>query len=163
MRRASPHEEIGFPVTRYRAIGDVCRSFPNRHDVHFPLPNWCGATGAAHRGRSAQLVQERPLEEAAALDEEAAIDGFMRHVHVRIAWKRLAKPVGDLLWRPLQGELLRDQASDAGMRGEAKWFRAATPVPGAVIRARGAIVGSTPIPAHFAAHRGWWPTQLATD
>ena len=51
------------------------------------------------------------LQHAAGLDEEAAIDRFVRYLHVLLGWKLLLQPAGDLLRRPLQRELLRHAPS----------------------------------------------------
>jgi len=51
------------------------------------------------------MLQQFPLEDAATLHKETAIDGLVRHVHVSIARKGAAKPAGDLLRRPLTRQL----------------------------------------------------------
>src|ERR1700676_4419940 len=69
------------------------------------------ALGATHPPRSTQLRRQLLLQHAAGLDEEAAIDRFVRYLHVLVGWELLLQPVGDLLRRPLQRELLRHAPS----------------------------------------------------
>ena len=69
------------------------------------------ALGAAHQPRSAQMCCQLFLQHATGLDEEAAIDRFVRYLHVLVGWELLLQPTGDLLRRPLQPELLRHAPS----------------------------------------------------
>ena len=67
--------------------------------------------GATHSPLSTQLRRELLLQHATGLDEEAAIDRFVRYLHVLVGWELLLKPTRDLLRRPLQRELLRHAPS----------------------------------------------------
>src|ERR1700721_4213144 len=69
------------------------------------------ALGATHSPRSTQLRRQLLLQHAAGLDEEAAIDRFVRYLHILVGWERLLQPAGDLLRRPLPRELLRHAPS----------------------------------------------------
>jgi hypothetical protein len=67
--------------------------------------------GATHPPRSTQLRRQFLFQHAAGLDEEAAIDRFVRYPHVLVGRELLLQPAGDLLRRPLQRELLRHAPS----------------------------------------------------
>src|SRR5215475_13542335 len=67
--------------------------------------------GVTHPPRSTQLRRQLLLQHAAGLDEEAAIDCFVRYLHVLVGWELLLQPAGDLLRRPLQRELQRHAPS----------------------------------------------------
>src|SRR6476469_3636794 len=69
------------------------------------------ALGVTHPPRSTQLRRQLLFQHAAGLDEEAAIDRFVRYLHVLVGWELLLQPTGDLLRRPLQRELLRHAPS----------------------------------------------------
>ena len=69
------------------------------------------ALGVTHPPRSTQLRRQLLFQHAAGLDEEAAIDRFVRYLHVLVGWELLLQPAGDLLRRPLQRELLRHAPS----------------------------------------------------
>jgi hypothetical protein len=53
----------------------------------------------------AEVLQQLAFEHTATLNEQGAINRFVRHLHVRIARKRTTKPARDLLRRPLAREL----------------------------------------------------------
>ena len=69
------------------------------------------ALGATHLPRSTQVCRQFLLQHAAGLDEEAAIDCFVRYLHVLVGRKLLLQPAGDLFRRPLPRELLRHAPS----------------------------------------------------
>src|ERR1700758_4206055 len=50
------------------------------------------ALGATHPPRSTQLRRQLLLQHAAGLDEEAAIDRFVRYLHVLVRWEILLQP-----------------------------------------------------------------------
>ena len=59
------------------------------------------ALGVTHPPRSTQLRRQLLLQHAAGLDEETAIDRFVRYLHVLVGWELLLQPAGDPLRRPL--------------------------------------------------------------
>ena len=63
------------------------------------------ALGATHPPRSTHLCRQFLLQHAAGLYEKAAIDRFVRYLHVSLRWKLLLQPAVDLLRQPLQREL----------------------------------------------------------
>ena len=69
------------------------------------------ALGATHPPRSTQMCRQLLLQHAAGLDEEAAVNRFVRYLHVLVGRELLLQPAGDLLRRPLQCELLRHAPS----------------------------------------------------
>jgi hypothetical protein len=54
----------------------------------------------------AQMSHQLLLQDASHLNEQAAIDRFVREQHVRVGWVLLLEPAGDLLRRPLQRQFL---------------------------------------------------------
>jgi hypothetical protein len=60
------------------------------------------------------MREQLAFENPAALDEQNAIDGFVRHLHVSIARKGVTKPASDLLGDRFATSLL---ATRAGSRG----------------------------------------------
>src|SRR5215467_6392582 len=69
------------------------------------------ALGATHPPRSTQIRRQLLLQHTAGLNEETAIDRFVRYLHVLVGWELLLQPAGDLFRRPLQRELLRHAPS----------------------------------------------------
>src|ERR1700694_5872750 len=92
------------------AVTDLCRPLSNRDGVKNLAWSWTEPRASARMPKEvleAKLPYEATLEDSATLDEEAPIDRFVRHLHIRIAWKRRPMPACDLLRRPLQRELRR--------------------------------------------------------
>ena len=106
-----PHTEI--LTVPHGAILNLGRPLANgNHIEDMPLSTLgVVALGATHPPRSAQLRHQLLLQHAAGLDEETAIDRFVRYLHVVVGCELLLQPAGDLLWRPLQRELLRHAPS----------------------------------------------------
>jgi hypothetical protein len=69
------------------------------------------AFGVTHLPPCTQLCRQLLLQHAARLNKETAIDRFVRNPHVSVGRELLLQPTGDLLWRPLQRELLRHAPS----------------------------------------------------
>jgi len=55
------------------------------------------ALGAAHPPRSTQVCRQLLLQHTTGLDKEAAIDRFVRYLHILIGRELLLQPAGDLL------------------------------------------------------------------
>src|SRR5262245_64186196 len=60
------------------------------------------ALGATHPPRSTQMRRQLLLQHTAGLNEETAIDRFVRYLHVLVGWELLLQRAGDLLRRALQ-------------------------------------------------------------
>jgi len=67
-----------------------------------------GTLGMAHLPPGAQVRHQLLLEHPTRLDEETAIDRFVRYLHVWIVRILPLQPARNLLRRPLQRQLLRD-------------------------------------------------------
>ncbi|WP_395396518.1 hypothetical protein WBP07_21570 (plasmid) [Novosphingobium sp. BL-8A] len=63
--------------------------------------------GLAHLAPGAQMRGQFLLEHPARLDEEAAMDRFVGYPHIWIVRILSLQPTRNLLWRPLQRQLLR--------------------------------------------------------
>src|SRR5687767_15419575 len=64
------------------------------------------AFGVPNLPRGPQLRRQLLLQHAACLNEEAAIDRFVRYPHALVGRELPLQPAGDLLRRPLKRELL---------------------------------------------------------
>ena len=78
------------------------------------------AFGVAHLPPCTQLCRQLLLQHAARLNKETAIDRFVRYPHISVGREMLLQPTGDLLWRPLQHELLRYATILGDLRHD--WF-----------------------------------------
>ena len=82
------------------------------HIGDFPLVvTRVAAFGVAHMSSGPQMHRQLFLQHAARLNEEAAIDRFVRYLHVLVGRELLLQPAGDLFRRPLQREFLRHTPS----------------------------------------------------
>ena len=117
-------------MPRHRAVLNGGGPLPNRDrpsDVSARLP--CRGTRTANRVPLTQLCLQCLFEHAAALDEQAEIDRFVRDVHGRIIRIRLTEPAGDLLERPRVRELGGHRVTQRGVPRQATPFRGAGRAP----------------------------------
>ena len=113
MRVVRSGKKVSFPMPRHGAIlnlGGPLADGDHIEDMSLSTLRVV-ALGATHPPRSTQLRRQFLLQHAAGLDEEAAIDRFVRYLHVSVGWELLLQPAGDLLRRPLQRQLLRHAPS----------------------------------------------------
>ena len=71
------HDQITFPVARYRTILGFCRAFTDRYrvgDLAQPLAFKTLVPGSAHRSGLAKVLQQLFLQGPAGLDEQALVD-----------------------------------------------------------------------------------------
>lgn len=121
-----PCEEVAFPVTRDGAVVDAGWALPDGHRID-DLP--AGLTGRRRKARSthglstAEVSEQRLLQHASALHEQAQVDRLMRHLHIWILGIGPLKPARDLLWRPIGFQLLRDAGAQRRMLRESTDLR----------------------------------------
>src|SRR5262245_28966461 len=108
MRAVRSGKKVSFPMAGHRAILNLGGPLANGdHIEDMSLSTLCiVALGPTHLPRSTQVRRQLLLQHAAGLDEEAAIDRFVRYLHILVGRKLLLQPAGDLLRRPLPRELL---------------------------------------------------------
>ena len=91
-------KKVSFPMPRHSAILNLGGPLADRdHIEDMPLSTLrVVALGVTHPPRSTQLRRQLLFQHAAGLDEEAAIDRFVRYLHVLVGWELLLQPAGDL-------------------------------------------------------------------
>src|ERR1700691_5859696 len=99
-------------------------------------------TVPTHPPRSTQLCSQFLLQHAAGPNEEAAIDRFVRYLHVLVGCDFLLQPARDLLRRPLQRELLRHAPSQLPVQRQTTRLGAQRPLPSTPISTPTARGGS---------------------
>src|SRR5215831_21170709 len=65
---------------------------------------------AAHPASTPEVLQQLFLQSPTGLDEQRAVDRLVRHLMRLVVWVRALEPPGHLDWRPLEPQLLSDQA-----------------------------------------------------
>jgi hypothetical protein len=106
-------KQITFPMAwdgTILGLGGTLADGDHIEDLSLPRPALC-AFGETHLPFGAQMRCQFLLEHPARLDEQTAIDGFMRYPHVWIARVLSPQPARYLLGRPLQRQLMRHQPS----------------------------------------------------
>ena len=95
VRPACAFQQIAFPMPGKRAVCDVRGPLTNRDGID-DLALFGTNTSAGSRVAKVALPAEVPaqgaLQNTAALNKQTAINRFVRHLHLRIARKRLSKP-----------------------------------------------------------------------
>ena len=86
MRIVRSGKKVSFPMPRHGAILNLGGALANRNHIEdMPLSTFrVVALGATHPPRSTQLRRQLLLQHAAGLNEEAAIDRFVRYLHVSV-------------------------------------------------------------------------------
>ena len=100
-------------MTWHGAFLDLARPFADGDGIDdLSQPSLGGATlGLAHLPRCAQVCHQLFLQYATGLNKETSIDRLVRQLHVLVGRELPLQPTGDLLWRPLERELLRNTPS----------------------------------------------------
>ena len=91
---------VAFPVTGYRPVFNAGRTLADRDGVgdSAVMVRLHGVMArTAHHSGAPQMRHQFLLQGAAGLDEEAAIDGLVRHVTAHIVWIGALEPTGNLL------------------------------------------------------------------
>src|ERR1700688_443135 len=96
-------KKVSFPMPRHGAILNLGGPLANGDHIEDTSLSTLRivALGATHPPCSTQMCRQLLLQDAAGLDEEAAIDRFVRYLHIWVARELLLQPAGDLLRRPL--------------------------------------------------------------
>ena len=82
-----PAQQIPFPMAGNRSVFRFRRSFPNRDgidDLAPGLPAVAGVSRAAHAPLRSQLVPQLFFQHSTGLNEQAAVDGFVKHSHALV-------------------------------------------------------------------------------
>src|SRR5258708_29072446 len=86
-----------------------------------------------------EVLQELPLQHPSGLDEQAAIDRFVRHLIIRLFRMGALEPASDLLGRPLPPQLGRYCPGQDRSATQLARLGTQGPIPGGLIGTRGAI------------------------
>jgi hypothetical protein len=70
------------------------------------------------------------LEDPAGLNEETAINRFVRNPHVGVRWKLALQPSGNLFGRPISSQLVGHEPSQTGLISKSTPFGPARLLPG---------------------------------
>src|SRR5215475_4265653 len=82
-----------------------------------------GMTRAPHVPLRAQLVHQLFFQYAPRLNEQAAVDGLVRHAHALVVGTASFQPSGNLLGRPVQHQFTRNDIAQLAVHGKQTTFR----------------------------------------
>jgi hypothetical protein len=103
------------------------------------------------------------LEDAARLDEQAAIDRLVRHLVSLIIGIGVLEPSRNLLRRPVLFQPGSDQLPQLFMHRQLARLRPKRSIPGPPVRDCGTIPSTTAIAPELAAHCRWRPPKTGGD
>src|SRR5689334_17250562 len=95
------------------------------------------------------MLQQLFFQSSAALDEQRAVNRFVRHPHTVIGGKGLGKPSGNLLWRPVPAQLAGHQLPQSSVPRQLACLGTSGFTPGALIGFERPITTSAAMTAHF--------------
>src|ERR1043166_9166581 len=92
--------QVSFPVAWNSTVLDLRWSFANRDridDLASRLPRSAGIFCAPYNPPRAKMVEQLPLQDAAGLSEQTAVNRFVGYAHAPIVCKMDLEPTRDLL------------------------------------------------------------------
>src|SRR5580658_9337393 len=118
---------------------------------------------ATHAPLRSQVVHQLFFQYATRLNEQAAVNGFVRHAHALVVGMPILQPPGNLLGRPVQKQFTRNDVPQLAVHGQQAALGSQSRLPSLCVRVMGTI-GKTPTMAHeLSAHRRAGTTQTTGD
>lgn len=101
-------EQVAFPMPRHGPILRIGGTLPDRDRINNLSQTASGhaTLGLPQLPFDPQMRHQLFLQDAPRMNKQAAIDRFVRALHVRVGWVLQLQPAGDLLQRPLQRQFL---------------------------------------------------------
>ena len=100
------------------------------------------------------MLQKLFLQGSACLDEERAVDGFVRHLHILCARVSSFEPSGYLLGRPLTLQFTRHNLCQLGIASQLARLWAACSLPGRLVCLCSSVASFAAIAQEFTADGG---------
>src|SRR5215469_12408260 len=100
-------------MTGHRPVLCLGRPLSDRHRIADPAMLGCllrVVARAAHPASAPQVLEQLLLQGPAGLDKQRAVDRLVGHLMRLVVRVRALEPAGHLPWRPLESQLLSDQA-----------------------------------------------------
>ena len=108
-------------MTGNGAIFDFRRSFTDGNGIDDPalrVPMNAGVARAPDPPLGAQVLNQLLFQRSARLNEQAAINRFVRHAQALVVGILLLQPAGNLLGRPVLDQFTRNDPSERGVSGQ---------------------------------------------
>src|ERR1700730_9176351 len=118
---------------------------------------------ATHAPLRPQVVHQLSFQYATGLNEQATVDGLVRHADALVVGILLLQPPGNLLGRPVQNPFTRNDVPQLAVHGQQAALGSQSRLPSLCVRVMGTI-GKTAALAHpISTHRRAGTTQTTGD
>src|SRR5713101_717180 len=108
---------------------------------------------AAHTPLRSQVVHQLFFQYSPRLNEQATVDGFVRHSHALVIGIVRLQPSGNLFGRPVQDQFTRNDLPQLPVHGKKTLLRSQGRLPGLAIRLMSAIGRTATMAGDLPAHR----------
>ena len=163
---ARPAQQITLPVSRNSTIFDFRRSLADRNgidDLALRVPVNAGVPRAADVPLRSQMPNQLLFQRSARLQEQAAVNSFVRRVQALIVRVGLLQPSGNLLRRPVPHQFTRNQGAKFLVESQATDLRPQGRLPGLGVGFVRSILRAPAMAGHLSAYRGASATQMWGD
>ena len=109
------------------------------------------------------MLNQLLFQRSARLNEQAAINRFVRHAQALVVRIGLLQPSGNLLRRPVLHQFTRNEGAELLVEGQATDLGPQSRLPGLVVGFVGSILRAPAMAGHFSAYRGGRATQMLGD
>ena len=119
-------QQITFPVARNRSVFHFRRPFADRDGIDDLTPGLSAGrcmSRAAHAPLRSQVVDHLFFQYSPRLDEQAAVDGLVRHSHALVIGILSLQPSGNLFRRPVQHQFTSNHVPQLAVHGKKTPFR----------------------------------------
>src|SRR5690242_8710797 len=94
---------------------------------------------AAHAPLGAQVVQQLLFQRSTRLNEQAAVNGLVRHAHALVVGITVLQPPGNLFGRPVQKQFTRNDIPQLLVHGQQAALGPQSRLPSLSVRIMGTI------------------------
>jgi len=122
-----------------------------------------GVPRAADPPLGAKVLNQLLFQRSARLNEQAAINRFVRHAQVLVVRIGLFQPSGNLLRRPVLHQFTRNESAEFLVEGQAAGLGPQSRFPGLLVGLVGSILRAPAMAGQFSADRRCRATQMLGD
>ncbi len=110
-----------------------------------------------------QMPNQLLFQRSARLQEQGAVNGFVRHAQALVVRIGLLQPSGNLLRRPVLHQFTRNEGAELVVQGQPTDLRPQGRLPGLGVGFVSSILHAPAMAGHLSAYRGASATQMLGD
>src|ERR1700688_229275 len=163
---ARPAQQIALPVTGNGTIFDFRRSFADGDSINDPALGVsvnAGVPRAADPPLGSQMSHQLLFQRTPRLNEQGAINRFVRHTQALILRILSLQPSGNLLRRPVLQQFTRNDLLQLAVGGQPARLGPQGRLPGLPIGLVGSILRAPAMAVYLSGYRGESATQMLGD